>query len=125
MLALFPSAVVFHLGLYRDKSSFTPTEYYSKLPVDSRKTCDLVYLLDPVVATGGTACAAVAMLQDAGLPITNIKLLCVIASMPGLQLVMKKCPGLGIYVAAVDQELTEKGMIRPGLGGMSCSFLSI
>ena len=121
MLTVFPSAVVFHLGLYRDKSTFTPTEYYSKLPFDFRKTCDLVYLLDPVVATGGTACAAVAMLLDAGMPIANIKLLCVVASMPGLQQVLKECPGLEIYVAAVDQDLTDKGMIKPGLGGESMS----
>lgn len=85
MLALFPSACVFHLGLYRDKSSFTPTEYYSKLPLQFDKHCDVVYLLDPVVATGGTACAAVGMLRDAGIPMDRIKLLVVIASMPGLQ----------------------------------------
>ena len=65
MLQLFPTAAVFHLGLYRDKSSFTPTEYYSKLPASFEKHCDVVYLLDPVVATGGTACAAVNMLQGA------------------------------------------------------------
>ena len=63
MLQLFPSAGVFHLGLYRDKTSFTPTEYYSKLPLEFEKHCDIVYLLDPVVATGGTSLAAVGMLQ--------------------------------------------------------------
>lgn len=150
MLQLFPEACVFHLGLYRDKvgstyakrlpiltsakSSFTPTEYYSKLPTDFNKHCDTVYLLDPVVATGATACAAVNMLQgrdtlaacrrrlklsfapDAGLPIANIKLLCVVASMPGLQQIMRECPGLSIFVAAVDQELNEQGYISPGVG---------
>merc|ERR1712093_498610 len=116
MLSLFPSASVFHLGLYRDKSSFTPTEYYSKLPVEFKKHVDVVYLLDPVVATGGTACAAVAMLQDAGLPIANIKLLCVIASMPGLRQILSECPGLEIYCAAVDQVLNDQGFISPGIG---------
>lgn len=65
MLQLFPAACVFHLGLYRDRSSFTPTEYYSKLPGEFKKYCDIVYLLDPVVATGGTAVAAVHMLLGA------------------------------------------------------------
>jgi uracil phosphoribosyltransferase len=127
MLSLFPEACVFHLGLYRDKVSFTPTEYYSKLPLTFEKHCDIVYLLDPVVATGGTACAAVNMLLDAGLEMRRIKLLAVIASMPGLQTILKECPGLEIYVAAVDQELTKEGYINPGLGGQSslvplCAF---
>jgi len=116
MLQLFPSAGVFHLGLYRDKTSFTPTEYYSKLPLEFEKHCDIVYLLDPVVATGGTSLAAVGMLQDAGVPIRNIKLLCVIASMPGLQQIMRELPGLEIFVAAVDQELSKDGYIVPGIG---------
>lgn len=55
MLSLFPDASVFHLGLYRDKVSFTPTEYYSKLPLDFSQHCDLVLLTDPIIATGGTA----------------------------------------------------------------------
>lgn len=63
MLELFPHAQTFHLGLFRDKHNFTPTEYYSKLPSNLNERVDIVYLLDPVVATGGTACAAVAMLQ--------------------------------------------------------------
>lgn len=150
MLEHFPYAQTFHLGLFRDKHNFTPTEYYSKLPSNLNERVDIVYLLDPVVATGGTACAAVAMLQggsslfkprnsiqatiqksnmliscihplqcnlaDAGVPIANIKLLCVIASMPGLQQILSKCPGLDIYVAAVDQELNDHGMISPGIG---------
>jgi uracil phosphoribosyltransferase len=63
MLEHFPYAQTFHLGLFRDKHNFTPTEYYSKLPADLNQRVDIVYLLDPVIATGGTACAAVAMLQ--------------------------------------------------------------
>ena len=68
MLELFPYAQTFHLGLFRDKHNFTPTEYYSKLPSNLNERVDIVYLLDPVVATGGTACAAVAMLQGGSLP---------------------------------------------------------
>lgn len=67
MLELFPYAQTFHLGLFRDKHNFTPTEYYSKLPSNLNERVDIVYLLDPVVATGGTACAAVAMLQGTSL----------------------------------------------------------
>jgi hypothetical protein len=63
MLELFPEAQTFHLGLFRDRHNFTPTEYYSKLPANLNQRVSVVYLLDPVVATGGTACAAVAMLQ--------------------------------------------------------------
>lgn len=63
------------------------------------------------------AVAAVGMLMDAGIPVNRIKLLAVLASMPGLQKILRECPGLEIYVAAVDQELTKEGMISPGLGG--------
>ncbi|ORY89110.1 Armadillo/beta-catenin/plakoglobin [Leucosporidium creatinivorum] len=114
MLDLFPSASVFYLGLFREKVSLQPVEYYQKLP--AVPTVDTLYILDPLVATGGTAIAAVSMLLDWGLKIENIKLLVLLGSKPGLEKVAAECPGLEIFVGGVDEQLTEQGMIVPGLG---------
>ncbi|KAF9534161.1 armadillo/beta-catenin/plakoglobin [Crepidotus variabilis] len=114
LLRLFPSAPVYHLGLYREKVSLQPVEYYSKLPPSP--PVDQVFLLDPLIATGGTACAALSMIIDWGIPAKNIKLLAVLASKPGLEHVQKEHPDLEIWVAGVDQELTGNGIIKPGLG---------
>ncbi|EIW82441.1 armadillo beta-catenin plakoglobin [Coniophora puteana RWD-64-598 SS2] len=113
-LTLFPSAPVYHLGLYREKVSLQPVEYYSKLP--SEPPIDTCFLLDPLVATGGTARAALAMITDWGIPVSKIKLLVVLASEEGLRQVQANYPDLEIWVAAVDPHLTEKGLISPGLG---------
>ncbi|KAI5474979.1 uracil phosphoribosyltransferase [Pseudohyphozyma bogoriensis] len=114
ILDLFPSASVFYLGLFREKVSLQPVEYYQKLPPSP--TVDTLFLLDPLVATGGTAIAAVSMLLDWGLKIENIKLLVLLGSKPGLDKVAAECPGLEIFVGAVDEELTDDAMILPGLG---------
>ncbi|TDL29613.1 PRTase-like protein, partial [Rickenella mellea] len=114
MLDLFPTAHVYHIGLFREKISLQPVEYYSKLP--TVPTVDLCYLLDPLVATGGTACAALQMLVDWGLPVSNIKLLAVLGSETGLQRVRAEFPDIDIWVASVDPELTADGLIKPGLG---------
>ncbi|EGO01862.1 hypothetical protein SERLA73DRAFT_177409 [Serpula lacrymans var. lacrymans S7.3] len=114
LLNLFPTAPVYHLGLFREKVSLQPVEYYSKLP--SEPPIDLCFLLDPLIATGGTACAALSMIVDWGLPISNIKLLCVLGSEEGLKHVQAEFPGLEIWVAAVDAHLTADGLISPGLG---------
>ncbi|KAL5508437.1 hypothetical protein ACEPAH_6056 [Sanghuangporus vaninii] len=114
LLDLFPSAKVYHIGLFREKVSLQPVEYYSKLP--SQVTVDICYLLDPLVATGGTACAAMQMLIDWGLPVKNIKLLAVLASETGLSKIATEFPELEIWVAAVDPTLTVEGIISPGLG---------
>ncbi|KAK4703016.1 uracil phosphoribosyltransferase, partial [Phenoliferia sp. Uapishka_3] len=114
ILDLFPTASVFYLGLFREKVSLQPVEYYQKLP--ALPTVDTLFLLDPLVATGGTAIAAVSMLLDWGLKIENIKLLVLLGSKPGLEKVAEECPGLEIYVGGVDEQLTAEGMIHPGLG---------
>ncbi|KAK0491099.1 armadillo/beta-catenin/plakoglobin [Armillaria novae-zelandiae] len=114
LLTLFPSAPVYHLGLYREKVTLQPVEYYSKLPASP--PIDIVFLLDPLIATGGTACAALSMIVDWGIPIENVKLLCVLASKPGLEHVQAEFPKLEIWVAGVDDELTPQGIISPGLG---------
>jgi len=114
MLDLFPEAHVHHIGLFREKISLQPVEYYSKLPTNP--TADLCFLLDPLIATGGTACAALHMLLDWGVSIENIKLLAVLVSTDGLERVQSEFPDLEIWVAAVDPVLTPEGLISPGLG---------
>ncbi|KAJ2930208.1 hypothetical protein H1R20_g6878, partial [Candolleomyces eurysporus] len=93
---LLPSsaAPVYHLGLYREKVTLQPVEYYSKLPPSP--PVDQVYLLDPLLATGGTVCAALTMINDWGIPVKNIKLLCVLASEEGLQRVQSEYPDLEV-----------------------------
>jgi len=114
MLELFPDAKVYHIGMFREKISLQPVEYYSKLP--PQVTVDRCFLLDPLVATGGTACATITMLLDWGLSIKNITLLAVLGSQPGLERITQEYPELEIWVGAVDKELTPNGIISPGLG---------
>ncbi|GAA6062839.1 hypothetical protein JCM10212_001845 [Sporobolomyces blumeae] len=114
LLDLFPEASVHYLGLFREKVSLQPVEYYQKLP--PTPNVDTLYLLDPLIATGGTAIAAVSMLLDWGLAIENIKLLVLLGSRPGLEKVAQAYPGLEIFVGAIDEQLNEQGLIVPGLG---------
>jgi len=114
LLSLFPNAPVYHLGIFREKVSLQPVEYYSKLP--PQPPVDKILLLDPLIATGGTACAALAMLVDWGIQIENIKLLCVLGSEEGLKHVHADYPKLEIWAAGVDPKLTADGLISPGLG---------
>ncbi|TFK76041.1 armadillo/beta-catenin/plakoglobin [Pluteus cervinus] len=114
LLTLFPDAPVYHLGIFREKVTLQPVEYYSKLP--PHPTVDQVFLLDPLIATGGTASAALTMITDWGVPEKNVKLLAVLASKPGLANIQKLHPDLEIWVAAIDNELTNQGIINPGLG---------
>ncbi|GBE79341.1 armadillo/beta-catenin/plakoglobin [Sparassis latifolia] len=114
LLDLFPAAPVYHLGIFREKVTLQPVEYYSKLP--SNPTVDMVFLLDPLIATGGTACAALNMILDWGIPVKQIKLLCILASQDGLNRVCAEFPGIEIWVSAVDPNLTARGLINPGLG---------
>ncbi|GAA5822728.1 hypothetical protein JCM5353_000645 [Sporobolomyces roseus] len=114
MLDLFPEASVHYLGLFREKVSLQPVEYYQKLP--PTPNVDTLYLLDPLIATGGTAIAAISMLLDWGLKIENIKLLSILGSKPGLQKISESYPALQVYVAGVDDVLSEEGLVVPGLG---------
>ncbi|KAJ7699947.1 uracil phosphoribosyltransferase-domain-containing protein [Mycena rosella] len=114
LLTLFPDAPIYHLGLFREKVTLQPVEYYSKLPPSP--PIDMVFLLDPLIATGGTARAALSMITDWGMPIDKVKLLCVLASQEGLDHVRGEFPDLEIWVAGVDQTLTAQGLISPGLG---------
>ncbi|MDR1664411.1 MAG: uracil phosphoribosyltransferase [Clostridiales bacterium] len=112
ILALLPTAKVGHIGLYRDPESLQPVEYYCKLPPDSDER--EILLLDPMLATGGTAAAAIGYLKDRG--VKQIKLLCLIAAPEGVARLHKHHPDVDIYTAAYDERLNEHGYIIPGLG---------
>ncbi|HUP83778.1 MAG TPA: uracil phosphoribosyltransferase [Candidatus Limnocylindria bacterium] len=112
MLELMPTAQVWHLGLFRDERTLRPVEYYNKLP-DSA-TVDLTLILDPMLATGGSATAAIDVLKRWGS--ARIKLLNLIAAPEGVRAVQEAHPDVPIYAAALDRQLNEKGYIMPGLG---------
>ena len=112
MLRLLPMAKVGHIGLYRDPESLQTVEYYCKLPVDAAER-DIV-ILDPMLATGGSASAAVQFIKDKG--VKNIKLMCLIAAKAGIERINADHPDVEIYCAAVDEELNDHGYIVPGLG---------
>jgi uracil phosphoribosyltransferase len=112
MLELMPTAQVWHLGLFRDERTLRPVEYYNKLP-DSA-TVDLCLILDPMLATGGSATAAIDVLKKWGA--VRIKLVNLIAAPEGVRAVQEAHPDVEIHCAALDRELNEKGYIMPGLG---------
>jgi uracil phosphoribosyltransferase len=112
MLELMPTAEVWHLGLFRDEHTLRPVEYYNKLP-DSA-TVDLCLILDPMLATGGSATAAIEVLKRWGA--TRIKLINLIVAPEGVDAVTAVHPDVEIYCAAVDRQLNEVGYILPGLG---------
>ncbi|HEY4189015.1 MAG TPA: uracil phosphoribosyltransferase [Candidatus Limnocylindrales bacterium] len=112
MLELMPTAQVWHLGLFRDERTLRPVEYYNKLP-DSA-TVDLCLILDPMLATGGSATAAIEVLKRWGA--VRIKLVNLIAAPEGIEAVLAAHPDIEIHVAALDRQLNDKGYIMPGLG---------
>lgn len=112
MLDLLPAAKVGHVGLYRDPETLKPVEYYCKLPQDIQER-DLI-VLDPMLATGGSASAALQFLKDRGSK--SMKLVCLLAAPEGLELVQKEHPDVDIYLASIDEKLTEDAYILPGLG---------
>lgn len=112
MLRLIPAAKVGHVGLYRDPETLLPVEYYCKLPSDIAER-DLI-VIDPMLATGGSATAAIMFLKDRGAK--NIKLMCLIAAPEGILAVQNAHPDVDIFVAAVDERLNDHGYIIPGLG---------
>ena len=112
MLELMPTAQVWHLGLFRDEHTLRPVEYYNKLP-DSA-TVDLCLILDPMLATGGSASAAIEVLKRWGA--IRIKLVNLIAAPEGVGAVLAAHPDVHIYTAALDRQLNERGYIMPGLG---------
>lgn len=112
ILNLIPAAKVGHIGLYRDPETLKPVEYYVKLPSDVSER-DFI-LIDPMLATGGSAIEAVNSLKKRGAK--NIKFMCLIAAPEGVQAMTDAHPDVDIYIAALDEKLDEKGYIVPGLG---------
>ena len=112
ILKLIPTAKVGHIGVYRDPETLQPIEYYCKLPQDIVER-ELI-LVDPMLATGGSAVAGIHFLKQRGA--TQIRLMCLIAAPEGIQNVQEKHPDVDIYVAAVDERLNSHGYIVPGLG---------
>ena len=112
MLDLVPSARVGHIGLYRDPETLQPVEYYLKLPEDIAER--LVVVVDPMLATGHSAAAAIARLKQAGA--AQIKFVCLLTVPEGLAVLQDRHPDVTVYTAAIDRQLDEHGYIRPGLG---------
>ena len=109
---LFPSARVGHIGMYRDEETLEPQSYYCKLPSDIEEK--LVLVVDPMLATGGSACDAIKLLKDRGCK--NIKFMAIIGAPEGVSRVAEAHPDVKIYVSTLDRQLNENGYILPGLG---------
>lgn len=112
MLSLMPAAKVGHIGLYRNPKTLEPVEYYCKLPADCEER--EVFVVDPMLATGGSSTAAIRMLKEKG--VAHIRFLCIIAAPEGVERMQKEHPDVDIYIGALDERLNEHGYIVPGLG---------
>jgi len=112
ILSLIPAAKIGHIGLYRDPKTLQPVEYYCKLPEDIGDRD--VMIVDPMLATGGSASAAIQFLRDRGA--RSVRLLSIIAAPEGIEAVTKSDPNVQVYVCAVDSHLNDHGYIVPGLG---------
>lgn len=112
ILSLVPAAKVGHIGLYRDPETLRPVEYYCKLPVDAAER-DMI-IVDPMLATGGSANGAIELLKGHG--VKNIKLVCLIAAPEGIEAVRSEHDDIDIFIGAVDEKLNDHGYIIPGLG---------
>ncbi|HHK5542168.1 uracil phosphoribosyltransferase [Bacillus cereus] len=112
ILKLIPAAKVGHVGLYRDPKTLQPVEYYVKLPTDVEERDFIV--LDPMLATGGSAAEAINSLKKRGGK--QIKLMCIVAAPEGVKVVQEEHPDVDIYVAALDEKLNDHGYVVPGLG---------
>lgn len=112
ILKLVPAAKVGHIGLYRDPETLEPVEYYCKMPTDVAER-ELI-IVDPMLATGGSASAAIQFVKDRGGQ--SIKLMCLIAAPEGINVIQKNHPDVEIYIAAIDERLNEHAYIIPGLG---------
>ncbi len=112
VLQLIPAAKVGHIGLYRDPETLQPVEYFCKLPADCAERD--VFVVDPMLATGGSAVAAIQMLKDKGCQ--NIHFMCIIAAPEGIKAMQEAHPDVDMYIGALDEKLNDHGYIVPGLG---------
>ena len=112
VLDLIPEAEVWHIGLFRDERTLRPTEYYNKLP--SRCRVSLALVVDPMLATGGSAIRTCEVVRSWGVP--RLKVLSIIAAPEGIEAISRSFPDVAIHVGAIDERLNEVGFIHPGLG---------
>ncbi len=112
MLNMVPTAKVGHVGLYRDPETLKPVEYYCKLPYDAAERD--IFVLDPMLATGGSAISAIDFIKEKG--VKRIKFLCLIAAPEGVEALSKAHPDVDIYIASLDEKLNDHAYIVPGLG---------
>lgn len=112
MLNMIPAAKVGHIGLYRDPETLNPVEYYCKIPADCAER--EVFVVDPMLATGGSSAAAITLLKNRG--VKNIHFMCIIAAPEGVKRMKEEHPDVDIFVGALDEKLNEHGYIVPGLG---------
>ena len=112
MLTMIPAAKVGHIGLYRNEETLEPVEYYCKLPQDCAER--EVFVVDPMLATGGSSAAAITMLKEKG--VRHIRFMCIIAAPEGVKRMQEEHPDVDLYIGALDDHLNEHGYIVPGLG---------
>lgn len=112
LLNVIPNAKIGHIGLYRNEETLNPVKYYYKMPSDISKREAII--LDPMLATGGSACDTIKCLKEDG--VKKIKFLCIIAAKEGIRRLQEEHPDVHIYAATVDEQLNENGYIVPGLG---------
>lgn len=112
VLQLIPAAKIGHIGLYRDPETLSPVEYYCKLPADCAER--EVFVVDPMLATGGSSVAAIQMLKDKGCK--KIHFMCIIAAPEGVEAMKKAHPDVDMYIGSLDEHLNDHGYIVPGLG---------
>ena len=114
ILELIPAAKIGHVGMYRDHDTLQPVEYFVKLPSDISER--QLFVVDPMLATGGSAVAAIDALLKRGAQPNSIKFCCLVAAPEGVKVLQDAHPGIDIYAAALDERLNENGYILPGLG---------
>jgi uracil phosphoribosyltransferase len=113
---IVPTASVYHIGLYRDEETFKPVTYYNKLPSTIDYSVARIFVLDPMLATGGSAVAAVDIIKKLGTDVSNIRFVSIISAPEGIQNLTEQHPGIRIYTGSVDERLNDKAYIVPGLG---------
>jgi uracil phosphoribosyltransferase len=111
-LNFLPEAKVGHIGLYRDEETLKPVDYYSKFPKTLKQS--LVFLIDPMLATGGSASAAIRFMKEK--EAKRIRLMCLVVAPEGVRRLTREHPDVAIYAAALDRQLNKRGYILPGLG---------
>jgi len=114
---ILPQACIRHIGMYRDEKTLKPIWYYNKVPMEAKNPEQFyIYITDPMLATGNSLLEAIRLYADKGIPISNIKCICIIAAPEGIKNIQKHFPDIEIITAAVDEKLNEKGYIVPGMG---------